>query len=85
LEAKVVARNLSGRHATFDGRTHCPMDLADGRETFVIGSYAAQVRRYRPSRIRHLMKAAMGRIYWLSLRGVLEPFFDWYFRRTAPQ
>ena len=85
LEAKVVARNLAGGHATFNGRTHCPIDLAYGNGTFVIGSYTAPVVRHRPSRLRHLMKMAMGRIYWLSLRGVLEPIFDWYFRRTAPE
>lgn len=85
LEAKVVAKNLAGGHAEFNGRTHCPMDLAYGNGTFVIGSYTAPVVKYRPSRLRHFMKMAMGRIYWLSLRGLLEPIFDWYFRRTAPE
>jgi sulfide:quinone oxidoreductase len=84
LQAKVVARRLAGLVAAFDGRTNCPMDLADGRGTFVIGSYATPVVKYRPSRASHLMKAAMAKIYWLSLRGVLEPIFDLYFQMTNP-
>lgn len=85
LEARVVARLLSGEPAAFTGRTHCPMDLGDGRGTFVIGSYTAPVVKYPPSRFNHLMKMAMGHIYWLSLRGYLEPLFDWYFARTDPE
>ncbi len=85
LEAKVIARQLNGEAAAFSGRTHCPVDLADGRGTFVIGSYAAAVVPCRPTRMRHWMKMAMARIYWISLRGWLEPMFDWYFARTAPE
>jgi len=84
LEAKVVARLLEGAPAEFHGRTHCPMDLAYGLGTFVIGSYTAPVLKYPPNRLNHLMKAMMGHIYWVSLRGTLEPVFDWYFARTDP-
>jgi sulfide:quinone oxidoreductase len=85
LEAKVVARELAGLPAAFDGRTHWPVDLAYGRRTFVIGSYTAPVLKSPPSRIKHLMKMMMAHIYWLSLRGVLEPIFDSYFARTSPE
>jgi sulfide:quinone oxidoreductase len=85
LEAKVVARALAAKPARFDGRTHCPMDLAYGKGTFVIGSYAAPTVKYAPSRLNHWMKAAMARIYWISLRGWLDPLFDVYFRLTAPE
>jgi hypothetical protein len=27
----------------------------------------------------------MAHIYWLSLRAVLEPIFDWYFARANPE
>ncbi|HEV2326713.1 MAG TPA: FAD-dependent oxidoreductase [Terracidiphilus sp.] len=85
LEAKIIAREVSGEPAEFDGRTHCPVDLAYGEGTFVIGSYTAPVVKYPPSRLNHWMKMMMAHIYWLSLRGVLEPIFDWYFARTAPE
>ena len=55
-----------------------------GEGTFVVGSYTAQVVEARPSRLKHFMKMSMAKIYWLSLRGVLEPMFDWYFRQTSP-
>jgi sulfide:quinone oxidoreductase len=84
LEAKVVAELLGGGQAEFRGRTHCPVDLAYGRGTFVIGSYTAPVLKYPPSRLNHLMKMMMAHIYWLSLRGTLDPVFDWYFKRTSP-
>jgi sulfide:quinone oxidoreductase len=84
LEAKVVANRLGGGTATFDGRTNCPVDLADGRGVFVIGSFTAPVMKYRPSRFSHLMKAMMGRFYWLSLRGIFDPIFDLYFMFTKP-
>src|SRR5579864_1690197 len=84
LEAKVVAEILSGRPARFGGRTHCAFDLAYGKGTFVIGSYTAPVLNYAPNRLNHFMKMMMARIYWVSLRGWLEPVFDWYFARTDP-
>jgi sulfide:quinone oxidoreductase len=85
LEAKVVARALTGRPATFDGRTNCPFDLGDGRGTFVVGSFDAPVVKSPPTRLKHLMKMAFARIYWLSLRGTLEPIFTAYFAVTRPR
>lgn len=68
IELEVVARRLSGIPATFDGRTNCPVDLANGRGTFVIGSFEAPVVKMRPNRINYLMKILIGKFYWLSLR-----------------
>src|SRR5579864_8099879 len=84
LEAKVVAALLSGVPAQFTGRTHCAVDLAYGMGTFVIGSYASPVLNVPPNRFNHVMKMMMAHMYWLSLRGWLEPLFDWYFARTDP-
>ena len=84
LEAKVVARTLSGAPAVFEGRTHCPFDVAGGRATFVAGTYRAPVVPSPPSRMKHLMKMGFARLYWVSLRGVLDPVFDVYFRLTDP-
>jgi sulfide:quinone oxidoreductase len=84
LEAKVVAEILDGAPAEFRGRTHCPVDLGYGLGTFIIGSYTAPVVKCPPSRLNHLMKMMMGHIYWWSLRGTLDPVFDWYFARTDP-
>jgi sulfide:quinone oxidoreductase len=85
LESKVVANRLSGGAEMFDGRTNCPVDLADGRGTFVIGSFTAPVQKYPPSRLSRLMKAMFGRFYWLSLRGIFNPIFDSYFIFTKPR
>ena len=38
-----------------------------------------------PSRLKHLMKMMFARIYWLSLRGWLEPMFNVYFKLTEPK
>jgi sulfide:quinone oxidoreductase len=84
LEANLVARALHGKRVAFNGRTNCPVDLGDGRGTFVIGSYTAPVLRYPPSRLNLLMKMVMERIYWISLRGAMEPIFDVYFKLTDP-
>ncbi len=84
LQSKVVAARLRGRDVRFDGRTNCPMDLAGGRALFVVGSYAAPVVHQNPSRIKAFMKMSMAKIYWLSLRTLLDPFFDLYFRLTRP-
>ncbi len=84
LEAKVVARTLNGAPAVFEGRTHCPFDVAGGRATFVAGTYRAPVVPSPPSRMKHLMKMGFARLYWVSLRGVLDPVFDVYFRLTDP-
>jgi sulfide:quinone oxidoreductase len=84
LEAKVVARTLSGSPSVFGGRTHCPLDVAGGRATFVAGTYDAPVVPSPPNRVKHLMKMAFARLYWLSLRGLLDPVFDGYFWLTDP-
>ena len=84
LEAKVVARTLNGAPAVFEGRTHCPFDVAGGRATFVAGTYRAPVVPSPPSRMKHLMKMGFARLYWVSLRGVPDPVFDVYFRLADP-
>lgn len=85
LEAKVIGKLLSGAPAKFDGRTNCPLDLAFGRGTFVVGSYNAPVVKSPPNRLKHYMKMIFARIYWLSLRGWLEPMFTVYFKLTEPK
>ena len=85
LEAQVVAKRLCGIPATFDGRTNCPLDLADGRGIFVIGSFDAPVQKYRPNRIYHFMKTLFGWFYWVSLGGIFDPIFDIYFRLIKPR
>ncbi|MHB8312539.1 MAG: NAD(P)/FAD-dependent oxidoreductase [Candidatus Dormibacteria bacterium] len=84
LEANLVARALRGKRVAFNGRTNCPVDLGNGRGTFVIGSYTAPVVKYPASRLNLLMKMVMERIYWISLRGAMEPIFDVYFKLTDP-
>lgn len=84
LQAKVIAKELAGEAAQFDGRTNCPLDMGYGKGTFIISSYTAPVVKYRSSRMKHFMKAMMARIYWMSLRGWLDPLFDLYFWSTAP-
>jgi sulfide:quinone oxidoreductase len=85
LEAQIVAKRLDGADATFDGRTHCSMDLGDGRGTFVIGSFDAPVVKLRPNRLYHLMKLMFGWSYWLSLNGWLDPMIEVYFWLTKPR
>ena len=75
---------MSGIPGTFDHRINCLVDLANGRGTFVIGSFEAPVVKMRPNRINYLMKILIGKFYWLSLRGLFNPMFDLYFRPTAP-
>jgi sulfide:quinone oxidoreductase len=84
LEAGIVARQLAGVAATFDGRTHCPVDLGDGTGTFVIGSFTAPVVKKRPSRFNHLMKIMFGWFYWITLSGLLDPMLDLFFMLTKP-
>ena len=85
LELQVVAKQLAGIAAKFDGRTNCPVDLGDGRGTFVIGSFTAPVVKRHPSHLDHLMKIMIGRFYWISLSGILDPIFDTYFMMTKPR
>lgn len=84
LEAKVVAEALKGHPGRFRGRTHCPFDFGDGTGTFVTSTYEAPTVRSRPTRIKHLMKMAFARLYWISLRGWLDPLLDAYFKLTEP-
>ena len=85
LEAQAVAKIIAGEPAKYNGRTHCPLDMAFGRGTFVIGTYDAPVRKLPPTRLKHWMKMAFARFYWISLRGWLEPMFTVYFKLTEPR
>jgi sulfide:quinone oxidoreductase len=85
LEAKAVADTLAGRSRLFGGRTHCPFDFGDGRGTFVTGSYHAPVVKSPPTRFKHFLKMMFAHIYWVSLRGWLEPAFNVYFKLTEPK
>lgn len=85
LEAQVVAKELAGHAATFDGRTNCPVDLADGRGTFVVGSFAAPVMKIKPNRLYHLMKMMFGWSYWMTLGGLLDWMIDFFFWLTKPR
>jgi sulfide:quinone oxidoreductase len=85
LEAQVVAARLAGKLARFDGRTNCPLDLGDGRGTFVIGSFTAPVVKMHPSRIYRLMKMMFGWSYWMTLSGWLDPAIDLFFWLTKPR
>lgn len=84
LEAKVVARTLSGKPATFDGRTNCSLDVGGGRSTYIVGSYDAPVVKLRPTRFRHLTELGFSKIFWWSLRGWVEPAVEAYFKLTEP-
>ena len=84
LQAKTVAKILSGIDVKFDGRTNCPFDMGYGKGSFVIGSYTEPVVRYPPTRIKHFMKMMMEKIYWQSLKGTYDFMFDAYFKHTDP-
>ncbi|MEM3855669.1 MAG: hypothetical protein QW298_00665, partial [Candidatus Micrarchaeaceae archaeon] len=62
----------------------CPFDMGYGKGSFVIGSYTDPVVKYPPNRLKLLMKMAMEKIYWLSLKGSFDKVFDVYFARTNP-
>ncbi|MGC8623049.1 MAG: NAD(P)/FAD-dependent oxidoreductase [Candidatus Micrarchaeia archaeon] len=85
LQAKVVASIIEGQNVIFNGRTHCPFDMAYGKATFVIGSYTQPVVPYPPSAFKHFMKMMMAKIYWSSLKGTFDFMFDTYFKMTDPE
>jgi sulfide:quinone oxidoreductase len=85
LEAKVVAKRLSGEDAKFNGRTNCPFDTGYGKGTFVIGSYDEPVVKYPVTRMNLFMKHMMEKIYWGSLKGTYDFIFDMYFNMTSPE
>ncbi|MEM0149884.1 MAG: FAD-dependent oxidoreductase, partial [Candidatus Micrarchaeaceae archaeon] len=72
LQAKTVAKILSGKPVKFDGRTNCPFDMGYGKGSFVIGSYTDPVVKYPQSRLKLLMKIMMEKIYWSSLKGTFD-------------
>jgi len=85
LEAKVVANLIQGIYDKFTGRINCPFDMGYGKATFVIADYENPVVEYPPSRTKHFMKMSMARIYWLTLKGYMDPVFDFYFEFTNPR
>lgn len=85
LEAKVVANLIQGKYDKFSGRINCPFDMGYGKATFVIGDYENPVVEYPPSRTKHFMKMMMARIYWMTLKGYMDPLFDYYFNYTNPR
>jgi sulfide:quinone oxidoreductase len=84
LEAKVVARTLAGKPATFNGRTNCSLDVGGRRSTYIVGSYDAPVVKLPPSRFKYLTELGFSKIFWWSLRGWVEPAVEAYFKLTEP-
>lgn len=85
LQAKVVAKTLAGKRATFDGRTNCSLDVGHRRATYVIGSYEAPVVKAAPNRLKYTMEWLLSKFFWLSLKGTIDPVFDIYFNVTKPK
>ena len=56
--------------------------LKAGRIVSVMGPYDAPTVKYPPTRLKHLLKMMWGRLYWVSVKGLLEPMFDVYFKLT---
>ncbi len=85
LEAMAVSEIIQGRYAEFNGRINCPFDTAYGKATFVIADYNNPVVPYPPTKVKHLMKMSMARIYWMTLMGTADPIFDQFFNYTRPE
>lgn len=85
LEAMAVSEIIQGRYAEFSGRINCPFDTAYGKATFVIADYNNPAVPYPPTRLKHIMKMSMARIYWMTLMGTADPIFDQFFNFTRPE
>lgn len=85
LEAMAVSEIIQGRYAEFNGRINCPFDTAYGKATFVIADYNNPVVPYPPTKVKHMMKMSMARIYWMTLMGTADPIFDQFFNYTRPE
>jgi len=84
LEAMAVAHQLNGEYGEFNGRINCPFDTAYGKATFVIADFENPTVPYPPTRLKHMMKMSMARIYWMTLKGRADIIFDKYFDWTNP-
>ncbi|MEM1987383.1 MAG: FAD/NAD(P)-binding oxidoreductase [Candidatus Caldarchaeum sp.] len=86
LQSGVVAHNIAGKilgvdgERRYNGRINCPLEVGGGRALFVSGSYSRQPQPMKPTRLRYLMKKSFARLYWLTLKGTLEPIFDIYLK-----
>ncbi|MEM1943208.1 MAG: FAD/NAD(P)-binding oxidoreductase [Candidatus Caldarchaeum sp.] len=84
LQSGVVAHNIASEilgvdgERRYNGRINCPLEVGGGRALFVSGSYTRQPQPMKPTRLRYLMKKSFARLYWLMLKGTLEPIFDIY-------
>lgn len=84
LEATAVANIMEGFEDQFTGRINCPFDMAYGKASFVIADYNNPVVPYPPTRVKHVMKMSMARIYWMTLKGNADPIFERFFEYTNP-
>lgn len=85
LEAMAVSEIIQGRYSEFNGRINCPFDTAYGKATFVIADYNNPVAPYPPTKVKHMMKMTMARIYWMTLMGTADPIFEQFFKFTTPE
>jgi len=86
LQAGVVAHNIASMITgeeilkKFNGRINCPLEVGGGKALFVSGTYTRPPAPQTPTRTKYLMKKGFTRLYWLMLKGYLEPLFNIYFR-----
>jgi len=86
LQAGIVAHNIASSitgadgKQKYNGRINCPLEVGGGKALFVSGTYTRPPKHMQPTRMRYLMKKSFASLYWLMLKGSLEPIFNIYFR-----
>lgn len=89
IQAGIVAHNIASSitgtdgKQKYNGRINCPLEVGGGKALFVSGTYTRPPKHMKPTRIRYLMKKSFASLYWLMLKGSLEPIFNIYFREKG--
>ncbi|RLG35398.1 hypothetical protein DRN98_01345 [Methanosarcinales archaeon] len=66
----------------YNGRINCPLEIGDGKCTFVVSDYEEPIKKIEPSRIGYLQKWMIGKGYWKMLKGGLDIPMKFYFGET---
>uniref|UniRef100_A0A7C1I4U4 NAD(P)/FAD-dependent oxidoreductase n=1 Tax=Fervidicoccus fontis TaxID=683846 RepID=A0A7C1I4U4_9CREN len=85
LQAEVVADNLLGYEAKFNGRTFCPC-ISNDTASFVISDYDHPPVRVRCSRFKRLIEEVFIAGYWSFLKypRIWRPLMETMFEATKP-
>lgn len=83
IEAKTLLKRLNGYNALYDGRTNCPVNVGNGKTTFVVSNYHHEALKIYPKRSYYIARKFLDTFYFYLIKH--NSIIDYYLKRFEPK